>query len=100
MGGGFPLPIITHAPSLVTSSIVRKIVAGPGGYTLPFGGVVNVSDLPSEEIRASMNTNRALEWNAWDENPRSMSDTARSAVSEAPTITTPYAYLGPSAPGG
>ena len=31
VGGELPLPIITHAPSLVTLSTVRKIVAGPGG---------------------------------------------------------------------
>ena len=31
VGGGLPLPTMTHAPSLETSSMVRKIVAGPGG---------------------------------------------------------------------
>ena len=66
---------MTHAPSLVTSSTVRKIVAGPGGYTLPLGGVTNVSDLRSAEMVASMKTRRALEWKAWLENPRSISDT-------------------------
>lgn len=64
VGGEFPLPIITHAPSLVTSSTVRKMVAGPGGYTRPFGGATNVSDLRSAEIVASMKTKRALEWKA------------------------------------
>ena len=31
VGGEFPLPIITQAPSLVTSLTVRNTVAGPGG---------------------------------------------------------------------
>lgn len=55
---------------------VRKTIAGPGGKTLPLGGVVNVRDLPSRETDASMKTSRALEWKAWLEKPRSMSDTA------------------------
>lgn len=67
--------MITQAPSLVTSSTVKKIVAGPGGYTLPFGGVMNVSDFRSGEMTASMNTRRALEWKAWLENPRSINAT-------------------------
>ena len=66
---------MTHAPSLVTSSMVRKIVADPGGYTRPLGGVTNVRDLRSADIFASMNTSRALEWNAWLEKPRSMRET-------------------------
>ena len=75
VGGAFPLPIITEAPSLDTSSIVKKIVAGPGGYTRPFGGVVNVNDFLSSETVASMKTSRAPVWKPWVENPRSMSDT-------------------------
>ena len=70
VGGGLPLPTITCTPVLVTSSTVRKIVAGPGGYTRPFGGVVNVSDLRSLETVASMKTKRALEWKACEEKPR------------------------------
>lgn len=69
---------MTHAPSLVTSSTVKKIVAGPGGYTRPFGGVVKVSDLLSCEIWASMKTSRALEWKAWVEKPRSINEASRS----------------------
>ena len=64
VGGEFPVPIMTHAPTLVTSSTVRKMVAGPGGYTRPLGGVTNVSDLRSADIVASMKTRRALEWDA------------------------------------
>lgn len=78
VGGGFPLPTITHAPSLVTSSMVRNTVPGPGGKTRPLGGVVNVSDFRSREIVASRKTRRALEWNAWLEKPRSMSETVAS----------------------
>lgn len=50
-------------------------MAGPGGYTRPLGGVVNVKDLRSLEIVASMKTSRALEWNAWLEKPRSIRET-------------------------
>ena len=75
VGGGFPLPTITQAPELVTSFTVKKTVAGPGGKTLPFGGVVNVSDVPSDEMIASMNTRRALEWKAWLEKPWSIKAT-------------------------
>lgn len=55
-------------------------MAGPGGKTLPFGGVVNVSDLRSLEIVASIKTRRALEWNAWLEKPRSIRDTGTKAL--------------------
>ena len=41
----------------------------------PFGGVVNVSNVPSDEMVASMNTRRALEWKAWLEKPRSINAT-------------------------
>ena len=41
------------------------------------GGVVNVSERRSMETRASMKTNRALEWKAWLENPRSMRATKK-----------------------
>jgi hypothetical protein len=37
---------------------------------------VNVSELRSLEMEASMKTRRALEWKAWLEKPRSISDTA------------------------
>lgn len=56
-------------------------MAGPGGKTLPFGGVVNVSDLPSLETDASMKTSRALEWKAWLEKPKSIRDTVRKGQS-------------------
>ena len=75
VGGEFPLPTMTIAPSLDTSSIVRNIVAGPGGYTRPFGGVTNDSVLPLFEMIASMNTRRAPTWNPCVENPRSINDT-------------------------
>ena len=51
--------------------------AGPGGYIFGLGGVVNVSERRSMETRASMKTNRALEWKAWLENPRSMRATKK-----------------------
>ena len=85
---------MTHAPSLVTSSMVKKIVAGPGGYTLPFGGVTNVSDLRSGEILASMKTRRALEWKAWLENPRSMRETVDASRLCQPHAVEPYAKYG------
>lgn len=59
----------------VTLLMVTNIVAGPGGKTRPLGGVVNVSSVLSLDSEASMNTRRALEWNAWLENPRSINAT-------------------------
>lgn len=75
VGGEFPLPTMVCTPLLVTSSTVKKIVAGPGGYTRPFGGSVKVIDLRSLDTVCSRNTRRALEWNACEENPRSINDT-------------------------
>ncbi len=66
---------MTRAPVLVTSSIVKKMNAGPGGKTLRFGGAVMVNDLRSFESFDVINTSRALEWKAWLENPKSMSAT-------------------------
>lgn len=42
---------------------------------------MNVKDLKSEEIVASMKTRRALEWKAWLEKPRSINATAASGMS-------------------
>ncbi len=42
VGGDLPLPTMTQAPSLVTSSTIWKTVAGPGGYIRPLGGVTKV----------------------------------------------------------
>ena len=75
VGGLLPLPAMIITPGLVTSSTVRKSVAGPGGYTRPLGGIVNVSDFLSRESCASRKTRRALEWNACEEKPRSMRET-------------------------
>lgn len=40
-----------------------------------FGGLVILSERLSGDKRASMKTNRELEWKAWEEKPRSMSAT-------------------------
>ena len=75
---------------------VRKTKAGPGGKTLPLGGAVNLSDLRSCEMDASMNTRRALEWNAWLEKPRSMSDTAHAFSEAASRVSVQeHTHLGP-----
>ena len=59
--------------------MVKKMNPGPGGKTLRFGGAVIVKDRLFRESLASMNTRRALEWNACVENPRSMSATVPGA---------------------
>ena len=55
-------------------------------------------DLPSGEMRASMNTKRALEWNAWEEKPRSVRATREPGASSAEGTSEEYEtpYLGPS----
>jgi hypothetical protein len=47
-------------------------VPGPGGYTLLFGGLDISSVLRSGDNLASSQTSRELEWNAWEEYPRSI----------------------------
>jgi hypothetical protein len=76
VGGGLPLPTRTCTPGPVTPSTVKNTVAGPGGNTRPFGGTLKVSDARSLERLASIKTSRALEWNACDEKPRSISETS------------------------
>ena len=78
-------------PVLVTSSTVKKIVAGPGGKTRPLGGSVKVSDLRSLDTVCSKNTRRALEWNACDEKPKSISDTI-GIISSYQEVTTWYKF--------
>ena len=55
---------MTRWPTLETLSMVKKMNPGPGGKTLRFGGAVIVKDRLFKESLASMNTSRALEWNA------------------------------------